>query len=331
MEKLLVAIIGAAALAGAAFAEEVNLKTLAAKDGSGNIVFYSDGGPVWAAGREADKAFDGDTSTYYDPKSAAYDTYAGYGLTRPCVLTRIRYYPRDESHTVDRLSRCVIQGANASDFSDAVDIFSFSGKVPVDLYTNQRWIEMVPDVAASFSYFRIFQKRTGEENTFAGNTAELEFYGMEAGSLQQDLSVVRGDYPEVANVLNWSPAFGETTIQRAFGPGGPWTEVARLNGVNTWSDTTAPGGSVCYYRAITEFTYGGENISLTDGRRGTSPLASAGTRSERHDAPAVRRESHLFNRNFNSAMLDIRIREKHVCRRHQLSYDCLQQRSMERL
>ena len=262
MRKLLT--IGVVALAGAALAGEVNLKALAAKDGSGNIVFYSDGGPVWAAGREADKAFDGDTSTYYDPKSAAYDTYAGYGLVKPCVLTRIRYYPRDESHTIDRLSRCVIQGANASDFSDAVDVYSFNGKVPADLYTNQRWIEMIPDVAASFSYFRIFQKRTGEENTFAGNTAELEFYGVEAGDFQQNLSVVRGDYPEVANVLNWSPAFGETTILRAFGPGGPWTEVARLNGVNTWSDTTAPGGSVCYYRAIVEFPYGEENISISN-------------------------------------------------------------------
>ena len=265
MKRLLMLVISAA-LAGAVMAEEVNLKTLAAKDGSGNIVFYSDGGQIWAAGREADKAFDGDTSTYYDPKYAAYDTYAGYGLVRPCVLTRIRFYPRDESHTVDRLSRCVIQGANASDFSDAVDVYSFNGKVPADLYTNQRWIEMVPDVAASFSYFRIFQKRTGEENTFAGNTAELEFYGMEAGDLQLNLSTARGDYPVVANVLKWSPAFGssETTILRAFGPGGPWTEVARLNGVNTWADTSAPGGSVCYYRAIVEFPYGDENISLSN-------------------------------------------------------------------
>ena len=264
MKKLLMAVIGVVALAGAAIAEEVNLKTLAAKDGSGNIVYYSDGGVIWASGREADKAFDGDTSTYYDPKHAACDTYAGYGLTRPCVLTRIRYYPRNESVTIARLGRSVIQGANASDFSDAVDIYSFSGKVPADLITNLRWLEVVPDVAAPFSYFRILEKWNGESYTFAGNTAELEFYGMEAGSLQQDLSVVRGDYPEVANVLNWSPAFGGTTILRAFGPGGPWTEVARLNGVNTWSDTTAPGGSVCYYRAITEFTYGGESISLTN-------------------------------------------------------------------
>jgi len=264
MKKLLMAVIGVVALAGAAIAEEVNLKTLAAKDGSGNIVYYSDGGVIWASGREADKAFDGDTSTYYDPKWASCDTYAGYGLSRPCVLTRIRYYPRNESYTIARLGRSVIQGANESDFSDAVDIYSFSGKVPADLITNLRWLEVVPDVAAPFSYFRILEKWNGESYTFAGNTAELEFYGMEAGNLQQDLSVVRGDYPEVANVLNWSPAFGETTILRAFGPGGPWTEVARFNGVNTWSDTTAPGGSVCYYRAITEFTYGGESISLTN-------------------------------------------------------------------
>lgn len=264
MKKLLI-MIGAMA-AGAALAEEINLKTLAVKDGSGNIIFYSDGSQLWAAGREADKVFDSNTETYYDPKYAATNTYAGYGLTRPCVLTRIRYYPRDESHTVARLRKCVIQGANASDFSDAVILHRFSESVPADLYPNLRWLEVFPDVAVAFSYFRIFEECTAGENTFAGNTAELEFYGVDDGNFPLNLSTARGDYPEVANVLNWSPAFGssETTILRAFGPGGPWTEVARLNGINTWADTTAPGGSICYYRAIVEFPCDGETISLTN-------------------------------------------------------------------
>ena len=58
MKKQLMLTIGAVALAGAALAEEVNLKTLAAKDGSGNLVVYSNCSEVWATGREADKAFD---------------------------------------------------------------------------------------------------------------------------------------------------------------------------------------------------------------------------------------------------------------------------------
>ncbi|MBR3221111.1 MAG: hypothetical protein IKF72_02680 [Kiritimatiellae bacterium] len=262
--------------AGSALAEEVNLKTLAAKDGSGNLIVYSNSSEVWATGREADKAFDGDTGTYYDPKSAAYDTYVGYGLERPCVLTRIRYYPRNASETPGRLQNCVIQGANSSDFSDAIVLYDFSGKVPADLYPNLRWLEVEPTIAASFSYFRIYQRRTGTENTFAGNTAELEFYGVDDGSFQLNLSTARGDYPEVANVLKWSPAFvassSETTILRAFGAGGPWTEVARLNGVNTWADTTAPGGTICYYRAITRFVCDGDDVLITNQTAVAAPL-----------------------------------------------------------
>ena len=275
MNRLLMAIIGMAALVGAAIAGEVNLRTLAVEDGSGNLVVYSDGSDVWASGREADKVFDGNTGTYYDPKYAAYDTYVGYGLTRPCVLTRIRYYPRDASETPSRLQNCVIQGANASDFSDAVVLFDFSGKVPADLYPNLRWLEVEPNIAASFSYFRIYQRRTGSENTFAGNTAELEFYGVDDGSFQLNLSTARGDYPDVANVLKWSPAFigsSETTILRAFGAGGPWTEVARTNGVNAWADTTAPGGTICYYRAITQFSCDGDDVSVTNETAVAAPL-----------------------------------------------------------
>ena len=274
MKKLLMTIIGTAALVGAAIAEEVNLKTLAAKDGSGNLIVYSNSSEVWAAGREADKAFDGDTSTYYDPKSAAYDTYVGYGLTRPCVLTRIRYYPRNANETPSRLQNCVIQGANSSDFTDAVVLYDFSEKVPSDLVSNLRWLEVEPTIAASFSYFCIYQRRTGTENTFAGNTAELEFYGVDDGDFPLNLSTARGDYPEVANVLKWSPAFGssETTILRAFGPGGPWTEVARTNGVNTWADTTAPGGTICYYRAITRFVCDGDDVSVTNETAVAAPL-----------------------------------------------------------
>ena len=68
--------IYAAMLVGASLAGEVNLKTLAVKDGSGNLVVYSDGNAVWAAGREADKAFDGSISgnDFYDPKQVAGDT-----------------------------------------------------------------------------------------------------------------------------------------------------------------------------------------------------------------------------------------------------------------
>ena len=255
--------------------EEVNLRSYAIEDANGKTAVISDGTAVWATGREADKVFDGDLSTYYDPKSAAWDTYVGYGLVRPCVVTRIRVYGRNDSTTPARLKAAVIEGANASDFSDAVVLHRFSESVPDDWYQNQRWIEVVPDVSTSFQYYRIIQRQVGSENTFAGGVAELEFYGVDADSFAgyladniqppANLVVTRGAYPVVANVLSWSRGVGSSTtsILRSAGPNGPWSEIARATG-SSYADTTAPAGVMSYYRVAANYSIDGANVSLTN-------------------------------------------------------------------
>ena len=60
-----------------------------------------------------------------------------------------------------------------------------------------------------------------------------------------------------------------------------------------------------------------------DGRRGASPLASSGTRSERHDASAFWRESHIHVRNRRKFVLDANDRN-HVDGRHQQPHVCVQ-------
>ncbi len=255
--------------------EEVNLRSCAIEDANGNPTVISDGTAVWASGREADKVFDGNLGTYYDPKSAAWDTYVGYGLVQSCVVTRIRVYGRNAPETVARLKASVLQGANSADFSDAVVLHRFSESVPDDWYQNQRWIEVVPNVAAPFKYYRVFQKRLASENTFAGNLAELELYGIGADSLEgylaentqppTDFSVERGDYPRAANTLIWKPAFGssDTAILRATGANGPWTEIARATG-SSYADTTAPAGIRSYYRIAANYSINNESVSLTN-------------------------------------------------------------------
>lgn len=57
MKKL--AVIGVVALTGAVMAKEITPKILAAKDGFGNLVIRSDGGPVSVTGCDADKVIDG--------------------------------------------------------------------------------------------------------------------------------------------------------------------------------------------------------------------------------------------------------------------------------
>ena len=255
--------------------EEVNLRSNAIEDANGKPTVISDGTAVWASGREADKVFDGSLSTFYDPQRAAWDTYVGYGLVKPCVATRIRVYGRNTTETPERLKAAVIEGANASDFSDAVVLHRFSESVPDDWYQNQRWIEVVPDVTASFQYYRIIQKRVGTENTFAGSVAELEFYGIDADSFAgyladniqppSGLAVTRGAYPAVANTLSWNRGVGssDTSILRSAGPNGPWTEIVRATG-SSYADTTAPAGVVSYYRIAANYSVNGANISLTN-------------------------------------------------------------------
>lgn len=256
--------------------EEVNLRSNAIEDANGKPTVISDGTAVWEDGLEADKVFDGSLSTFYDPQRAAWDTYVGYGLIKPCVVTRIRVYGRrNTSETPARLKAAVIEGANSSDFSDAVVLHRFSQSVPDDWYQNQRWIEVVPDVTASFQYYRIIQRQVGTENTFAGSVAELEFYGIDADSFAgyladnirppADLAVTRGAYPVVANTLTWSRGVGssDTSILRSSGPNGPWTEIARAAG-SSYADTTAPAGVVSYYRIAANYSVNGANISLTN-------------------------------------------------------------------
>ena len=257
--------------------EEVSLRTYAIEDANGKTAVLSDGYAegLWASDRTPDKAFDGNTATYYDPKNAKWDTYVGYGLVQTCVVTRIRVHGRDTVETPDRLKASVIEGANESDFSDAVVLHRFSESVPDGWDYKNVWLEIVPDAATPCKYYRIIQKCTGSQNTFAGSLSELEFYGMSAESFAAylaenmhsptNLAATRGDYPQVATALSWTPSLGasETAILRATGANGPWTEIARTTG-SSYADTTAPAGIRSYYRIAANYSINNESVSLTN-------------------------------------------------------------------
>ena len=109
-----------------------------------------------------------------------------------------------------------------------------------------------------------------------GDVSELEFYGMDAASLaasiianpQEPTGLVasRGAYPEVPTELSWRlpPGITNSTVLRATGANGPWTEIAQLNGVSQYTDATAPVGVLNYYRIVANFTYDGQSVSVTN-------------------------------------------------------------------
>ena len=271
MKRLLMLVISAA-LAGAVKAEEVNLRTLAVTDGSGHLVAYSDGHDVWATGREADKAFDGSISGYdfYDPRSVAGDTWTGYEVSTPCILTRIRYYGRTDATTRIHLTSSLIQGANSADFSDAVTLHVPN---PPKNYVGDSWVEefIVPKTQA-FKYFRIIEQYAlAQRNTFAGMLRELEFYGVQSADevpdveaaaaagvadvVPSDVTVSTMNFPNQNAIIsvNVPRPYTEFAVLRAPGEGGPWTLLGMATDVASFTDTTCPAGVPSYYRVVTAY------------------------------------------------------------------------------
>ncbi len=81
------------------------------------------------------------------------------------------------------------------------------------------------------------------------------------------LTVKRGDFPNPVAVLSWRPALGSsgTSILRAPGANGPWTEVAQVGeDADTYVDASAPVGALCHYRVAANFSIGGDNVSFTN-------------------------------------------------------------------
>ena len=257
--------------------EEVNLLSYSVRDSSGNLITYSDGNAVWATGREADKHFDGSVSgtDFYDPRQIQADTWTGYEVSTPCVLTHVRYYGRDDIAVAalsSHLGCSAIEGANSSDFSDAVVVLTFHQP---EGYAGGSWLEeSASTTTQAFRYFRIIE-HYGTYNSAAGAVKEIEFYGVDADSLPgylaenmqppTDLAATRGDYPRAANTLRWRSAVGfyETAILRATGANGPWTEIARVSG-NVFHDVTATAGVRSYYRVAANYSINGETVSLTN-------------------------------------------------------------------
>ena len=75
-----------------------------------------------------------------------------------------------------------------------------------------------------------------------------------AASLSQEpasFTVARSELTNQYAVLSWTLPAGitNTVIYRAYGEGGPWTEIAETNNLaTTWTDETAPLGVPCWYK-----------------------------------------------------------------------------------
>ena len=109
-----------------------------------------------------DKAFDGNTATYFDANDAN-GAYAGMDAGTARVVTRIRYYPR--ASDPGRMVGGKFQGSNTSSSTGYVDLYTIPGQPTV------AWQEVNLTGTTAYRYIRYLSPAGGY-----GNVAELEFY-----------------------------------------------------------------------------------------------------------------------------------------------------------
>ncbi|MGN1346273.1 MAG: discoidin domain-containing protein [Eubacteriales bacterium] len=118
-----------------------------------------------ATGRDA--AFDGDTSTFFDPLGVG-DGYCGIDAGEEMILTKILIHPRDGQ--LPRFNGATIEGANEEDFSDAVALY-----ISVEDASEFTWYDVTDEIEdadnTGYRYFRYINY------TIHGDVAEVELYG----------------------------------------------------------------------------------------------------------------------------------------------------------
>ncbi len=112
------------------------------------------------------RAFDGDFNTYFASDVRSYG-WVGLDLGEPHIITRVGWAARNDGVGPGRMVCGIIQGANSSDFLDALPIYIITenGKIGAFDYGDV-------NCTRGFRYVRFVS--TGDSRC---NVAELEFYG----------------------------------------------------------------------------------------------------------------------------------------------------------
>ena len=182
---LLVLCATATVLAAQAYTVSENLKTYAVTqsvDSVDSIVLGTgEHGGSWDYTK--DRVYDGrgldDLSHWFEGGSD--DAWAGYEVSPAKVVTRIRYLAGVDSWAdrAKRMRGCSFQGANESDFSDAVTLYTIPSDMSLDDLTNG-WCEVVITdsslLSRTFKYLRFF----APSGKYGGNVAEVEVYGCDS-------------------------------------------------------------------------------------------------------------------------------------------------------
>ena len=229
--------------ANAAFTES-KLNDIAVKNDGGSIIVYHAG-----TGGNPSAAFDGKTETFYE-NDDVYNKigWVGLGISSPRNLSKVRYMPRFEQ--ARRMRDCLIQGANNSDFSDAVTLHVIKNENLVDAQWVEEKVTTEAGLCHTYRYFRLYapNRYSGvwrtDTGSCGGNVVELEFYG---GELPTDESVPAAPVVTFAGVINGIANFRLASrtedaygyeLQRQYAGETGWTSLVSIPGKTASSEST---------------------------------------------------------------------------------------------
>ena len=163
----------------------------------GTVIAGTDGtSHCWSNGTDnAAKAFDGDTSTFFDPYAANTDSWCGMILDQPYELTEIRIMPRESF--LARMAGAAVQGSN--DGENWVDIIYITG---------------ITEAPAGYDY-HVFTPQTNADyvayySEYGIEQPDFSTYWVGSGSYQYyryvNLEAVHGDLADIELYGNPAPA-----------------------------------------------------------------------------------------------------------------------------
>ncbi len=152
--------------------------------------------------RTKEVVFDNNTATFFDPAAAdATGAWAGFELHSTQLVTRIRYIGRAGFPV--RMNGVLFQGANLSDFSDAVTLHTAN---PPAGWLGTTWVDVTLNNMAMLNPFKYVRYIATAPNSYGGNAAEVEFYGVNPLTTAPAPPTVT-----FADVINWRPNLRWTT------------------------------------------------------------------------------------------------------------------------
>ena len=148
-------------------------------------------GHVSTTENQPSNAFDGDKNTFYASYERSY-TWVGLDLGKQYVITRAGWSPRNDGVGPERVVLGMIEGANRSDFLDAVPLYIIDKQGVIG---EMHYADI--EVSKGFRYVRYIGP-----NDKRCNIAELEFYGHEGEGDESKFYLPSGIPVVIMNTVN---------------------------------------------------------------------------------------------------------------------------------